>query len=327
MAFNSNLIDITCIPETWIFEHYLMLDESLEGQEVKICSVFNNERTPSFTLFVSDGRYFYKDFSSGNGGTALNLIMKMFNLSSEEAQVRIINDFSTGKNGVEYCSQFNSTKPLKRNKYHVEYYKTRQWEKSDAEYWLQYGISSWILAKYEVVPLENFILANETGTKKIEFKRSRTYGYFNKGKLYKIYQPDYKQHKFIIVDKTYLQGTNQLKRNDFLAIVSSLKDGMCLTSINIQMDWIAPNSESTPLTKEIIDELKKRYKNIIVIFDNDKTGKMWMEKYKEWWGLKTCIIPFAKDIADVCKDFPESKRNIYEYIYFAFNNKTIRTDR
>lgn len=319
MAFNSNLIDITCIPETWIFEHYLMLQEPLEGQEIKIPSIFNpSERTPSFTLFVNEGRYFYKDFSSGKGGTALDLIKTMFNCSVEEAKAKIIIDFSLGTNDTEYRSMFVSQSNVRKNKYHVESYKTRGWEKQDVDYWWkQYGISSWILDKYEVVPLESFILAKEDGTTKIEFKRLRTYGYFNKGKLFKIYQPDYKQHKFILVDPNYVQGSNQLKGYDNLAFVSSLKDGMCLPSLNIKIDWEAPNSETTPLTKEHVEKRKKQYKNIIVIFDNDVAGRKWMDKYKEWWGLKTCVIPFAKDIADICKDYPESKQCIVEYINHA----------
>ena len=319
MAFNSNLIDITCIPETWIFEHYLMLQEPLEGQEIKITSVFNpSERTPSFTLFVSEGRYFYKDFSSGKGGTALELVRTLFNLSFEEAQVKVITDFSNGTNSRKYQSLFTSQTIRKRNKYRLESYRKRAWEKQDLEYWWnQYGISSWILNEYEVIPLERFVLVKDDETKRIEFKRPRTYGYFNKGKLYKIYQPDYKQHKFFLVDQTYIQGSNQLKGHPYLALVSSLKDGMCLSSLNIKIDWEAPNSESNPFSKEHIELQKKKYKDIVVIFDYDKTGKEWMERYRNLYGLKTCIIPFAKDIADICKDYPESKQCIYECIKHA----------
>ena len=316
MAFNSRLIDYYDIPESWIFENYLMLPERLEGQDVKLKSVFNpSERTPSFTLFVSEGRYFYKDFSSGLGGTALNLVMEMFKMNEEQAKCKIMEDYSVGTNGVKYISQYTTHSAIKRNRYHVIHYKTRGWQKQDVEYWWnQYGISSKMLNLYEVIPLENFVLAKDDGIETIEFRRPRIYGYFNKGKLYKIYQPDYKQHKFIIVDKTYVQGSNQLKGYDYFAFVSSLKDGMCLSSIKIKIDWEAPNSESTPLPKEHVEARKKEYKDIVVIFDNDTAGKLWMEKYKKMYGLKTCIIPFAKDIADICKDFPESKQCIFEYI-------------
>ena len=85
----------------------------------------------------------------------------------------------------------------------------------------------------------------------------------------------------------------------------------------IKIDWEAPNSESNPFSKEHIESQKKKYKDIVVIFDYDKIGKEWMERYRNLYGLKTCIIPFAKDIADICKDYPESKQCIYECIKHA----------
>ena len=65
MFSSKNAIsDITEIPSTWIFEHYLKLSEKLTGQNIKMKSVFNpTEKTPSMFIYFdakhNDYRYKY----------------------------------------------------------------------------------------------------------------------------------------------------------------------------------------------------------------------------------------------------------------------------
>jgi hypothetical protein len=74
------------VPTEWIFEFYLNL-EKLHGQEVKIHSIFRNERTPSMCIFLCEksNEYKYKDFSSGEYGSAVDLVKHLFNLTYEGA--------------------------------------------------------------------------------------------------------------------------------------------------------------------------------------------------------------------------------------------------
>ena len=43
LSTTSLITDITQVPRIWIYEYYLNLTEKLNGQDVKIKSVFNTE--------------------------------------------------------------------------------------------------------------------------------------------------------------------------------------------------------------------------------------------------------------------------------------------
>jgi hypothetical protein len=85
MISTKNLVSqLEDVPKEWVFEYYLNLTEKLTGQSVKIKSVFNSrEKTASMYIYMDNNNtYKYKDFSSGNGGDALNLVQTLFNFPS-----------------------------------------------------------------------------------------------------------------------------------------------------------------------------------------------------------------------------------------------------
>ncbi|NBU05770.1 MAG: hypothetical protein EBT39_05425, partial [Sphingobacteriia bacterium] len=85
MISTKNLIArLEDVPKEWVFEFYLKLSEKLTGQSVKIKSIFNSrEKTPSMHIYMDNNNtYKFKDFSSGSGGDALNLVQTIFNLPS-----------------------------------------------------------------------------------------------------------------------------------------------------------------------------------------------------------------------------------------------------
>jgi hypothetical protein len=91
-TLTSNLADI---PSYWIFEYYCNLTERLTGQDIKIKSLFNpNERTPSFCIFYTDGRYLYKDFSTNSGGSGFNLVKELFNLTPSQTASKLLSDYN-----------------------------------------------------------------------------------------------------------------------------------------------------------------------------------------------------------------------------------------
>lgn len=69
------------------FESILKCQMKKAGSSYRCLSPWANEKTPSF--FVFKGGTMYKDFSSGNGGTAVNLLMELENLTYPEAIERI----------------------------------------------------------------------------------------------------------------------------------------------------------------------------------------------------------------------------------------------
>lgn len=308
MFSTKNLVhDINDVPVPWIFEHFCKLKEKLNGQDVKIKSMFNpKERTPSMCIYFDGkkGKYNFKDFSTGKGGSAIDLVKEITQLTYHKACSTVVekyNDYVLHNNGGYDVQEFKQA-----SKYKVSQYVFRSWNTSDQYFWTQFNIGSRLLDEYNVRPLEYYILCKEVDGQPYELviRSNYLYGYFKKdGTLYKIYQPKTLDKKFIKVND-YIQGSEQLKGHPYLIVTSSLKDIMALKSLKIPLDIVAPDSENSVIRKEVMQQYIKDYKKVIVLFDYDEPGIKAMEKYKELYpDLLTCVLPMSKDPADSIKDF------------------------
>tara|TARA_R110001606_G_scaffold48718_4_gene123537 strand:+ start:671 stop:1645 length:975 start_codon:yes stop_codon:yes gene_type:complete len=289
------------IKSSWVFEYYLDLPERLTGQDVKIKSIFNaNDKSPSMFIYLDTNRneYRYKDFSTGNQGSKVDIVQALFDLSYSQALFRIVEDHNTyiRENGtmddIEYV-------PVA--KYQVDYIKNREWTENDAEYWLQYNIGTTLLNTFNVKPIEYYTMVKENvdDISKITITNLMIYGYYDKhGDIYKIYQPKQKKRKFIKTKK-YLQGLDQLTYNKkYLVICSSLKDALCVLSFNLGVEVIAPDSENTMIKPYIIQNLLSKYKKVVCLLDNDEAGLIAMEKYKKIYKIDSVHLKSEKDISD-----------------------------
>ena len=131
------------------------------------------------------------------------------------------------------------------------------------------------------------------------------YGYFKKdNSLYKVYQPKSSDYKFIKVSE-YIQGYEQLTfTKKYLVICSSLKDIMAFTKLKYSnIEVIAPDSENTIISDNLIKLLKERYQAVCTLFDNDEAGIKAMTAYTEKYGIKGALLPLAKDLSDSTRDF------------------------
>lgn len=303
MFKTKNLVhDVKDVPVAWIFEHFCKLNEKLKGQDIKIKSLFNpTERTPSMCIYVDRNKqYKFKDFSTGKGGSAVDLVKELKNLSFHKACQIIIenyNDFVLHNNGGYDMEEFE-----KASKYKVSKYKTRSWTTQDQYFWTQFNIGSKLLEAYHVKPLESYCMTKDD--KELCIKGLYLYGYFKAdGSLYKIYQPKTLDKKFIKVT-SYVQGWEQMSQQNNLLITSSLKDVMSVKSLKLKIDVIAPDSENTMLKLDVMEDLQNRYKKIIVMFDNDDAGIKSMQAYKEKYPfIEIALLPMSKDISDSIKDY------------------------
>ncbi len=304
MFSSRNFIDnVHDIPSAWIFENYLGLSQPLTGQSVRIHSLFNpHDKTPSMYLYYNSDTeaYRYKCFSTGKGGTAVDLMMHSWNVSFAEASQRIMDDYTAYRKSGKMCE----TKITEHAKWQVSDYQTRMWTKPDAEFWSPYNINSGLLEQYNVRPLDRYTMQKNNGDKTEEFivAGRHIYGYFtNQGQLYKIYQPRNKKQKFIKICD-YVQGEDQLEYNQpTLIIASSLKDCLTIKSMGLRVEVIAPDSENTMLSEDFIDEMKQLFPHIVTIFDSDQAGIKAMKEYHNKYRLPFCYLPLEKDISDIAR--------------------------
>ena len=294
--------DINDIPIEWIFENYCNLPEKLSGQDVMIKSILGSkDKVPSFNIFWSQkkGKYWFHDHSTGRGGSAMDLVMMINDLTFGQAVYKVIEDYNEFVllNGCCY-----SIKEFKEHmKYKVTGFTKRNWNTLDANYWMQYEIGSRLLSKYNVVALENYTMEKQEDgeDKKLVINGYYIYGFFRKdGSIYKIYQPKVKDKKFIKVG-SYIQGSDQLTfTSPTLAICSALKDLMYFELLGLDTEQIAPDSENTLIPGHIIAMYKMKYRNIFTLFDNDDPGIKAMEKYQEKYHIPGILFPYEKDLSD-----------------------------
>jgi hypothetical protein len=304
--FNTKnlVLNETDIPSYWVFQYYLNLPEQLTGQDVKLRSMFNPmEKTPSFCIYVDKriNQYKFKDFSSGKNGNKVDLVKLLFNLEYIPAAIKIVKDY----NKYIKTDGFKEVDFVPSAKWKVDFVKTRPWNTSDSMYWLSFRIGMNILSEFNVKPIEyyNIIKEEDSGTKLMKIENDSLYGYFDKeGDVYKIYQPRSKAHKFHKV-KQHLQGYDQLKFDKpYLVICSSLKDALCLRSMGYNIEVVAPDSENVSIKPHIIEHLKKKYKKVITLFDNDSAGKKAVALYKDTYKINGFVLDISKDISDAMKE-------------------------
>lgn len=309
MFSTKNLVhEIKDVPIPWIFEHFCKLKSKLNGEDVKIKSMFNTkERTPSMCIYydAKKSSYRFKDFSTGKGGSAIDLVKEITELPYHKACSLVVenyNDYVLHNNGGYDLGDFKQA-----SRYKIDSYCFRSWNTSDQYYWTQFNIGSKLLEEYCVRPLDHYILQkeDENGNKRtLIITGNYLYGYFKKdGTLYKIYQPKTLDKKFLKVDD-YIQGSEQLKSQKYLIITSSLKDIMALRSLKIPVDIIAPDSENSIIRKEQMQQYIKTYDKVFILFDYDDPGIKAMEKYQQLYPeVITCVLPMSKDPADSIKDY------------------------
>ena len=127
----------------------------------------------------------------------------------------------------------------------------------------------------------------------------------------KIYQPYNKRgYKWSNKhDKTVVSLWTKIpERGNKVVICSSLKDALCLWA-NTGIPALAIQGEGYTMSKTAINELKRRYKQVYILFDNDEPGLKDGEKLSKDTGFINLVLPKfegGKDISDLYKSNPEN---------------------
>jgi len=300
-TLNNFITDIKEVPAEWIFENYLDLPEKLEGQRVRLNSIFNDaDKDPSMFLYLDKETHVYKFkcFSTGKNGSAVNLLMYMWDYEYGDTARKILSDYNAFLNTGNTVER----KSMNIIKWVVVSYEDRAWTQTDANFWLKSNISSAILFRYNVKALKSYQMCKYVNGNVVDsfvVSKPNVYGYFTKeGLLYKIYQPG-NVKKFLKLEQ-HIQGIDQLEGKRFLVITSSLKDCMAIKSLHmLDIDVIAPDSENTNLPDKLVKKMISEYEAVVTYMDSDKAGINSMKYYLDKYNIPFCYIPQAKDFSDV----------------------------
>lgn len=273
-----------------------------------INSPLRKDEHPSFGLWSLDGEHIhYTDFATKETGSTWSLLSKLWCCPVDDVPRRILKDFKEGSKSVVKATIPTNIVHSEHSDIKVEV-KTRNWEKYDEEYWNSYGVPLAWLKYADVYPISHKIVTKDN--KKYIFgadKLAYVFVEYKEGNVtLKIYQP-YNRNGFKWTsthDRSVVSlWTKVPEYGEHIVICSSLKDALCLWS-NTGIPCLALQGEGYGMSDTAISELKRRYKNIYILFDCDKAGTEDSIKLAERTGFKRISLPQfegGKDISDFYK--------------------------
>ena len=287
-----------------------------------INSPLRKDNRPSFGLYSSNGkRIYFVDFATKDRGGLFDLLGQMWNCSYKEVLTRINEDISKFCNGASIHS-YTPCAVRSTNSYNKNtdlQCKIRDWRDYDIEYWVSYGITLDWLKYAEVYPISHKIVIKD-GHRYVfgADKYAYTYVEHKDNKTFiKIYQPlNKKGYKWTSnIDRSVWSLWTKIPREaNNLIISSSMKD--CLNiSCNLHIPAICLQGEGYIPKPHVIQDLKNRYKRIIVFYDNDYTnpnnpGRKDSIALASEYNLVRVEIPAeyeAKDPSDLFKKYGKEK--------------------
>lgn len=278
-------------------------------------SPFRKDKNPSFGIYYSKRtkQLLFKDHGTGECGNVIKFV-SLFTSKTEYND--ILSDI------VDKLNITNNTK-LVSSKQYISPTETvigvvrQEFTDVDINYWKQFNISINTLKKFNVNSIKYYLC---NGIVKGTYKRENpmyAYKVYNNFKIYRPLADKYTKWRNNLTDYD-IQGYEQLpQKGDILFITKSMKDVMCLHEMGYPA--VSPSSESTFLPKDVLEQLKTRFKRIIILFDRDTSGVKRSRKLSRETGLEAMFINKkfkAKDVSDAVKanSFEEIKNWLNETI-------------
>lgn len=312
-GFSSQSVDsiLNKVSEEAIMSYYFGVTSIPE----RINAPYRKDTKPSVGIYRGKGgRIQFRDFATGESGGVIDLVEKTFNLDFKHALEKISKDadkmisragtriLSTPKNS----SHTSSTSDIK--------VKVRDWKKYDLEYWESYGISLPWLKFGDIYPVSRIFSYKEDGLVKSFPAEKYAYCYVERKDdkiTLKVYQPYSETNKWINKHDSSVWDlwTKIPETGENLIITSSRKDALCIWE-NTGIPSVSLQGEGYLPKEHVINQLKHRFENIFVLYDNDYAakenhGRIDGKKLCEKFGLLQIEIPEkykSKDTSDLAKN-------------------------
>ncbi len=180
---------------------------------------------------------------------------------------------------------------------------TRDINPDEFEFWRQFQITPQVLAKNHCLAVDHYYI----GTLRIESTpQNPVFCYKINNDTYKIYRPLDKKYKFSWYPENnkpagWYFGLDHCRGDQEVFLTGGEKDVMTLSSQGKEAFTL--NSETASMPQNLAEELKSRYKRIVVLYDSDSTGVKHSEKICEKFGFVRGILPAGvKDVSDLIRD-------------------------
>lgn len=291
-----------------------------------INSPLRRDNNPSLSFYSKDGiEVLWTDFSTKEGGDVIHLMSKYWGESYADTVKHLWEDLPKITNISGY-TQLSKKRYIVKKTNVILKCKVREWKDYDLEFWNSFGISKRWLEYADVYPISHKIIikndekfvfsADKYAYAYVEFKDKKT--------TLKIYQPfNTKGFKWSNNhDRSVISLWTKVPANGLMiCICASLKDALCLWA-NTGIPSIAVQGEGYSMSDTAIEELKRRFKHVYILFDNDEAGIIDGVKLAEQTGFTNIVLPRineTKDISDLYKSL-ENKEQFKELMINLFKN-------
>lgn len=284
----------------------------------------DNDHNPSFSFQEKDGVVIWKDFGTGESGTLIKLLARLWRVDYKEALLKIKSDEGSRIPHSDLIRRYKGK--LRVNSNSSIKVVVREWKDWDVEYWNSYGISRKYATWCNVFPISHAIFESEdkAGVKKTVSIPMDQYAYayfeWKDGKeSIKLYQPFSKSMKWLskhdhsVWDlwKHAFWWAEKIS-DDAVIITSSRKDAMCLWE-NLGIPCMALQGEGYIPKPQVMKQVFDRFKTVYLWYDNDfshetdNPGQDNAKKLVEMFpGLRNICIPSeykCKDPSDLYKSW------------------------
>ena len=269
-----------------VFRHYFGNGISTRR---KFHNPFYEDTHPSCSLYFDSQRgiYKYKDFGNEDySGDCFDLVATLHNLSCRNTEnfIEILRIIDRELNlGIEDASPTTSPRilpkppaPPPKPQEPLPYkYQRQPFPAEELAHWKQYGIDAETLNRYGVVSLAEYCgISNSGHTFTLRSSPSEPmFGYVRQSGI-KIYRPK-SQSRFLFggnFNGYYCFGLEQLPvAGNTLIITGGEKDVLSLAAHGFPA--ICFGSETARIPHKQIEELTQRFRNIVLLYDMDATGK------------------------------------------------------
>ena len=285
-------------------------------------SPFRKDKNPSFGIYYSkkSRQLLFKDHGTGECGNVIKFVQLYTGITN---YADILKDI-VNKLNITNTTKLTTTKAYKPPEETIIGVVRQDFTETDIKYWSQFNIPLETLKKYNVSSIKYYLC---NGVVKGIYKDTNPMYAYKVYNNFKIYRPlGDKYHKWRNNLTEYdIQGYEQLpQKGDILVITKSMKDVMCLHEMGIPA--ISPSSESTFIPDKALEDLKKRFKCIIILFDRDVAGCRYLRKISKKTGLEGFLLNKklkSKDVSDSIKlnGFEKTKNFIEEEVTKSLNRR------
>jgi len=318
------------IPPERIFEFYCThwKDVSYKLDTLFISDTRGDDKRPSAMIKKSiSNKLYYIDFGDGIPQSAVYLVSYLYSITIKDAIDKILldipnNNESNVSTGINMTRTSSIHSPRSTNtRINIQPVK---WNKSNFNYWKQYG---WTVENLEKCKIYQVTKIWVNGKRIFFYDKAFCITYYTHNNIIrrKIYFPERTDNRFISnVDTTIVQGWEILPKQggDVLIITKAFKD--IGSFLNIGIYSCATNNETSFFPENVIIKLKKRWKHIIVWWDNDRTGVEMGLYFALKYDLKFICNDYKlpKDPSDLFKAYGKEKFKEFVNLKLNLNENT-----